>query len=133
MKNFDAVSNLEHTKIHKNGHAFALLLPVPPFREEFPDNVSIEFLFKDECFSDSNGNGLITEKDISIIANGKKVDNLEKYVQLDLLKIPTSLKIIDGKVDFAEKVVPNLKMEDFKEFEKLFKRLESIISLFKNT
>ncbi|MBV2130446.1 hypothetical protein [Arsukibacterium indicum] len=128
LRNFDQAPNNHRLKIHKNGFAFALLLPVPEFRQNTPDCVCIEFLFEDTCFKDQNGKGLFTELDISLVSNGVKIDLPLSAIQLDLLPISPVPKITGGKNDFAERVVKTLDAHCFEEFKVLFSDIDSIVS-----
>ncbi len=113
---------------HKNGKAYAILLPLVENKEMFAQmqNLCIEFYFDREDLNKKiDGKGLefeageLIEKFGNIITNKRQPD-IEK--ELYLFKPKAS-----RKAWFAEKVVPSFSDNSFSCFEKLFNKVLDII------
>lgn len=133
IKSFSLGQNFEESengnwKKHKNGKAYALLLPIIKNREIFAEkqNLCIEFYFENESLKKKvDGKGLeldaadIVEKSGNIIVKTRKPD-IEKELYLFKPKRET-------KTWFAEKVVPSFADSEFENFGMLFKQILQII------
>jgi AAA15 family ATPase/GTPase/5S rRNA maturation endonuclease (ribonuclease M5) len=96
---------------HKKEDSYALLLPVPEFREFFVDKDTINYRYFEieHYFSDE------------VLKNSKLMG--KKILGSDVFEIKDNFK-----KDFANKVVPKLKNDEFKNFTILFEHIKKIIS-----
>jgi len=108
-------------KISQGGRSAALLLPTPKSREKYADllNLSIEFLFDDETLElkNSAGQGLVfsyPDLEIRVKRHGSPVVEVRKS------NLPETREIVDGKLVFANEIVPMLEADRFAEFRQLF-------------
>lgn len=136
--NFVEMSGVPNSKKHKNGIAFAMLLPVPDFRKEFAEqeNLCIEFMFPDDAIAQKNddGNGLELEKpELVLSVKGNKrlpIESDEIYDKFgDESLTGASTRIVSGKTTFADSVVPNLDGDYFDAFRAVFEKIMSILAL----
>jgi hypothetical protein len=123
--NFIPFNSREDQKVHKNRKAYAFLVPVPPGMERFEQyhNLPIEFLFEEQYLSKRVDNeGLVlSPKPVIRIVDGVTIDKQEG----DSLEFMSIQK--DSKKIFAEKVVPTLPPEAFKNFELIFKVVQQML------
>lgn len=120
--NFKESSSNPGVKFHKNNRAYAFLLPIPQTKEPFAkeQNLPIEFYFEIDILEDS---GCVRRK------TNKVIDEDGNKVSEQSATEPHQIKVIKEKKSyFAEKVVPNLKDEDFRHFSILFDQIDSILS-----
>lgn len=124
--NFSELEGLSFVKKHRNGKAFAILMPTPNGKKPFADseNLCIEFLFPDEILLssvDSKGRSMLIPFEQDVKRGNVVVD---KYVssELHLSKIDNNCKQW-----FAKQVVPTLPVEAFKNFEILFSAVMKIL------
>jgi AAA15 family ATPase/GTPase len=134
-KNFLACTWSQEVKKHKNGLAWAMLLPEPEFRKGFADakSLCIEYLFRDAVLERKfrNGNQLeLKPAQTSLIVGGQKQEELPleitAYLQEKAMKYR---KIGSGKNEFAKEIVPTLEKDDFSSFEKIVKNIKLITAL----
>ena len=126
-KNF--VEYKENIKKHKNGNAYALLLPATSELKNFEKfkNLCIEFYFDYECLSKK--------------VDGKGLELIPQPITKMAGKIEISIRIPDIKKElylykpskatkayFAEKVVPSFSTEKFCNFRNLFEQILEIIN-----
>ena len=112
-------------KTHKNGKAHALLLPVPPGKEDFSkfENLCIEFYFeKQDLDVQIDGKGLRLEPRVIVqTCNGVTISKTT----------PTEMYFhtIDKttKKYFAETIVPSLPASSFVHFRLIFDKIASIL------
>ena len=112
-------------KQHKNKRAHAIVLPVPPGKENFAtfENLCIEFYFEKEHLDIRiDGKGLELEaKPITQQFNGKTIES----------RIPTELYFHQIKRNtkryFAETIVPTLPQEAFEGFRLVFDLIERVL------
>ncbi len=124
-KNF-ATDSSNLYKRSKNNKAFALLLPEIEEKKEFIayNNFSIEFMFDENYLNVTvGGEGLKLQDGVCV----------EKFNGIDIRKTTKTelwFKTIDNssKACFAEKIVPTLPVEAFKNFIVLFDIIKRIIS-----
>ena len=124
-KNYTEMSN--DCKQHKNGRAYALLLPVPPGKEKFAEykNLCIEFYFeKSDLELKVDGEGLVLISPPATMTYRGISIKTESLKEMHFQEIDGNTKII-----FAEKVVPILPETSFVHFKQLFYELLHIISL----
>jgi|GEM_PF-443652 len=137
-KNFTRLNGQTDKKHHKNNLAYAILLPVPEFRQNYgtAKNMYIEFMFRDEVLSqkDEAGIGLEVIKPLinAFSIGHKRVDSVPDGFQQILQSIPGYEKIESGKVVFAENIVPSLERDAFLAFEELFTICQEIISEYQS-
>ena len=134
-KNFKGTDGAGYCKLHSNGLAVALTLA--EFDPESPEveqqNLCIELLFDEETLATTNdeGRGLqIESKPILVVAGNSKTDvPTESHEALkDLIDgFHPPRQIVGGKTIFSEEIVPQLGVEKFSEFRKLFKLLENLL------
>ena len=130
LSNFKALNGRGDVRVHVNKLAYAVVLPVPEGREVYARNraLSIEFMFPDHIHILQNDEGKGLELDDAqiqaMIINGRSVPiSPQQAAQLQIADLPdasTVRKITGGKSVFANEIVPNLQVEDFTAFEKLF-------------
>jgi len=134
-KNFKVTEGAGYCKSHTNGYAYALTLAEfgPDSKDVQQRNLCIEFLFDEESLSATNndGHGLqIETKPVVVIAGNSKADipaeNLAAISEL-LGGFCPPRQIVGGKVTFSDDVVPQLDVEKFSEFKKLFVLISELI------
>jgi AAA15 family ATPase/GTPase len=124
-KNFCHHDKIPDVKSHRNGRAFAMIIPSFDGVSEYAAyrNLSIEFLFPDSALTRKHGgNGLEFTQKRRIVA----VDGV-KSMEEDTTE-PWHRRIVNGKVVFAEKIVPRLADKDFEGFGPLFDVVDQILS-----
>lgn len=113
-------------KEHKNKHAHAIVLPIPPGKESFAelDNLCIEFYFEKEYIDVRiDDKGLELEAiPITQQFNGKTIDKLVS-TELHFHQIKKNSKRF-----FAETVVPTLPEKAFEAFGMVFDLIERILT-----
>lgn len=131
-KNFRA-TDYDEIKEHKNGFAWAMLLPEPDFRDGYvaAKNLTIEYLFKDHVLEMEFVDGSKLElKDppAYFIYAGQPVNDIPEEVQKIMgERAKLHRKIGDGKDRFASEVVPNLSNDEFEGFRQLFEDIDWIL------
>jgi hypothetical protein len=131
-KNFLNTTWSEEVKKHKNGLAWAMLLPEPEFRKGFVDarNLCIEYLFKDAILERKFKNGKQLELkpvQASLILGGHRQEELPLEVSAYLQeKSIQHRKIGSGKDEFAKEIIPTLEKDDFSSFEKIIQNIKKI-------
>lgn len=131
IKEFNLGSNFidynNNIKKHKNGNAYAMLLPVPEKLKEFAShkNLCIEFYFDYECLNTKvEGHGLELETQPIVRKWGNiELDRIEPDIKTELYMCKPKK---DTKAYFAEKVVPTLKDDKFNNFKILFDQILEI-------
>jgi len=125
---FTEVPQIE-AKVSQNGKAAALLLPVPPGRNEYANylNLYIEFYFSDEALLQQTpeGYGLVfrqPEIEMKVKINGGPIIGTEPS------DLPHTRQIINGKTVFAEIIVPSLGTREFEPFRLIFEKIEAILA-----
>lgn len=134
-KNFKEYLGNQDIKIHKNDLSFAVLLPVPTYRQEYADakNLPIELMFPDEVIyrKTAKGKGLeLSEPEPFIIMGKQRLlvdDEIIKQLKDNLAGYKT---IKSGKDVFAREIVPACTSEECQSFRDLFYIL---MGLFENT
>lgn len=125
-KNLVKYNDKEFVKRHKNYKSFALVLPDQRGLEQFVKycNLQIEFLFsKDDIDKrDENGRGLILNPYQHRCVFGGEVVTTIARKELYLCSIERSSKKL-----FAEKIVPTLNADSFKNFKLIFETIEEIV------
>jgi hypothetical protein len=131
-KHFKKSPDFEDLKISKNGKAAALLLPIPPGKDEYAKfcNLYIEFYFKEETLlkKTGDGKGLVFEQPELITKcaiHGSPVFHREESTH------PHTRRIVSGKTIFSEQIVPNLQADNFDAFNSIFDLIGSIIEKLK--
>jgi AAA15 family ATPase/GTPase len=130
--NFKKWKDRDDVKIHNNGSAFGVMLPVPTFRSE-AHQINIEKMFCNDVLKkkNSDGKGLTIKRPKPVqlrLDNGKGIDISEDDVNSNVLDDAMSdIEIISGKSIFANEIVPNLGKDEFQEFQKLFDLVEKIL------
>jgi hypothetical protein len=112
-------------KIAKERKAGAMVLPVPPGKEDYDsyDNLCIEFYFSEQVLSTSNADGIgLTWEYPNVEVQGKRLPDEFQ------LQIPATRILKGGKVIFAEQIVPTLEIEEFEVFRPLFDNLVDLIN-----
>ncbi len=134
LKAFDLGKNFEiykdNIKRHKNGNAFAMVLPVIESLKDFANvkNLCIEFYFDYESLNERvDGMGLELEAQPIVqkwgnIETKREMPDIKK--QLFLFKPKSNTKAF-----FAEKVVPTLTDDKFHNFKILFEQILEIINI----
>lgn len=120
-KNFsDKIYKNNEVKVHQNGKAFATPLPIIPELQKFVDaeNLCIEFYFDEKDFK----KGLILEKGKIYRKNQRGV-----ILSTEVNEAIEESTIKEGKVRFAETVVPTFDVNSFRHFRTIFELLEEII------
>ncbi len=117
-------------KIAKNGKAAALLLPIPPGKEEYAkvQNLCLEFYFSDTALQQTTaeGHGLkLRQPTIQRVLKMPGRPIIDEEEESDL---PHSRYILEGKTVFAGSIVPSLDPSEFESFRALFQAIESFIS-----
>lgn len=114
----------------EGGRAMAMLLPLPPGREEYErlNNLCIEFYFGDACLEKKNPGGLglefrFPEIETRIKRHGNPLIQTSKSTLLE------SREITSGKTIFATEIVPNLSTEDFQNFIILFTAIKGNLAM----
>jgi AAA15 family ATPase/GTPase len=132
-RNFVSAKFGRESKQHKNGFAWAMLIPEPDFRSGFASakNLCIEYLFKDEILERKFENGSqleIKQPQIALLIGGQRQECLPFDVTHTLgIESMKYRKIGDGKDEFSREIVPNLNREDFSSFEHIVKSIKMII------
>jgi len=124
-KNYSLVDGYSNVKKSKNGKGYAILLPIPPGKEEFAKykNLPIEYYFhENDLKKEVEGCklGLIQEK-IPTKFNGVTIEEKET-TELYFARIDRKTKKV-----FAEKIVPTFPQSSFKNFEILFSLINKIL------
>lgn len=125
--NANFIKHEEKWKRHKNGRAYAMLLPTPAGKELFAEyeNLCIEYYFeKADIDKRVDGKGLkLTPIPIENKFRGKSVES----------RIPTEMHFHEvdknTKRFFADNVVPSFPPESFVHFKKLFEQIQEILSV----
>lgn len=131
-KNFQHDPANRDIKKHRNGLAFATLLPAPLFRSDHvaARNLTIEFMFPNDVIhrQTRDGQGLVfSSPDICILAGKRRVDvdaQTEKQLRAAL---PSYETIKSGKDVFAERIVPNCTPTECESFRPLFNVLSGLL------
>lgn len=123
----------EGVKKHKNGFAWAMLLPEPDYRKGYAaaKNLCIEYMFDDNILERrfKDGSKLeIKDAQPTLVIGNQKINDLFDVASLDQEQLKPFRKIGKGKEQFSTEVMQKLKREDFSAFEKLF---DSIINACK--
>ena len=130
-RNFKRWQNRDDIKVHLNGLAFAILLPIPPGREAYSDhkNLSIEFLFPDEALNmkTADGKSLTFQTPSPIVMCGNARIKIDSTMNQLNLPLDSCRKIVSGKDVFATEIVLGLAPIYFQSFEVLFKDIDQII------
>ena len=120
-------------KKHDNDSAYAILLPIPEFRNE-EDQICIEKLCSNETLNrkTDEGKGLTLKKPepaVIRLNNGQKKSISKNDIKTEALEnvLGNDIEIDAGKSLFANKIVPHLEKEEFDEFNKLFRLIEDIL------
>ncbi|MCA9964836.1 MAG: RNA-directed DNA polymerase [Anaerolineales bacterium] len=128
-KYFDQVSELE-AKISRHGKAAAFLLPASDQKSEYIkyENFVIEYLFSDAALAKTteDAQGLIFQQasiEQRIVGSGKSF-----RLSSTPSSIPETRTIKEGKVVFAERIVPHLDKSEFTEFRFVFAKIQQIIT-----
>ncbi|MEG4442164.1 hypothetical protein QUB47_07095 [Microcoleus sp. AT9_B5] len=115
-------------KISQSGRSAALILPAPKGREKYAElmNLSIEFLFDDETLEvkTPSGQGLVfsyPDLEIRVKRHGNPIVEVRKSNLLE------TREITDGKLVFANEIVPLLEANRFLGFRKLFWIVKDIL------
>lgn len=137
-KNFSKYDGSCLLKKHKNGYAWAALLPEPEHRIGFHDakGLCIEFMFTDEVLSRTFNDGKklqISDPSARLVVGSQTVP-LSKEVMSELneqYNITFCPKVESGKTKFVSDIVRNLEQEHFASFIPLFNLLHLIQDLSK--
>jgi len=135
--NFQPWNGREDVKVHANGLAYAVLLPVPPGREPQArlSMLSIEFLFPDDILDrrtpQDEGLWLMPPEPQALTVAGRKIplggDELQIAPQ-ELMPWLDQVRVIKaGKGVFASQIVPHCQPADFENFEPLLHTIQSIL------
>jgi len=129
---FKEVPELD-AKVSENRRAVSFLLPVPPGKEKYSihRNLIIEFFFSDDVLSKKTEEGLglvFKQPDIETKVNtqGGKVLKKEEST------FPHTRKVTNGKMVFAESIVPNLRSEEFELFISVFDKIQIVLDYLQN-
>lgn len=126
-KNFTE-NDIKGHKIKKaiHGKAYAVLLPAPTFRAECKEyeNLPIEFLFRDEHLA-----VVVNRKQLTLKGKKSSIKVGQKLIQQDLEDVTHFKDVREGKMDFADEIVPTLPREAFDAFDAIFDLVEAIIEL----
>jgi hypothetical protein len=121
-------------KRHRNGLAYALLLPPPAYREchVAAQNLTIEFMFADDVVTrrTADGRGLIlSQPDVCLMAGRRHVTVNQQMATQILAALPGYDMITAGKDVFAEKIVPNCTSAECGSFQPLFTILIELLGI----
>jgi hypothetical protein len=115
-------------RISKSRNAAALLLPIPPGREEYArfENLCIEYYFADSCLQPKTpeGYGLIFE----FPPITQRIGSTSIVETIPNTRLETR-KIRSGKSVFAKKIVPTLPPNEFESFKPLFERIIELVQI----
>jgi len=131
-KNFTTSTYGDYVKKHKNGFAWAMLLPEPDFRQGYIDakNLCIEYMFTDNILDRAFDNGAKLElknAKPAVTIGSQKLEDIPEEVELLLgMKSKIYRKIGDGKEKFSKDIIPKLEKEDFSAFKKIFDTIKNI-------
>jgi len=107
-------------KLSLDRRAAAFMLPVPAFRTEYEryDNVCIEYYFRDTVLDQKTGagHGLTFEYPPATV-RGKSLDDEHQ------IKVNAARFVRDGKLIFAEQIVPALAPSEFEPFRAVFEKI----------
>ena len=123
--NFLSYNRSTFIKKHRNGKAYAILLPTPDGMENFEEveNLPIEFYF-----SEGDLNKEVEGKKLKLVFNSLELKYNGKTIRTEQRKELRFAQIDrQTKVDFAENVVPTLSAEAFERFQLLFENIHLII------
>lgn len=128
-KNFSMFNNNKLIKKHRNGYAFAMLLPVPSFRDASHNNLCIELLFKDVYLARKNGEGkgLTVTKEVLVIRTHSGIPITLPDATREEIEDSLPLKIEGGKRVFSGELVPDFDPESFEGFVEFFEMISSIL------
>ena len=132
-RNFQKTDWNSEIKMHKNGYAWAMLLPEPDFREGYVSakNLSIEYLFEDSVLEQEFQNGRKLElKDppAQLIFAGQRQNDIPDEIREYMIQHAKPYrKIGAGKDEFAEEIIPGLDIECFGIFRNIFDSINQII------
>lgn len=123
-KNFSQIHSNEDIKSSSSGKAHAMLLPVPEFEPAFKDShtLCLELMFPETAVRKEIEGNKLSLVPIKII---HKLGAVE-LKQEDGTKL-WQMRVSGNKKYFAEKIVPTLNDDDFKEFDKIFQAAENLI------
>ena len=141
LKCFNKLSNNFHldqsnrdVKRHRNGLAYALLLPTPDFREDYATakNLTIECMFPDDVVhrQTEDGHGLkFSQPTITVRAGNKVVDLDQQEIDNLLTNRPGYDFIESGKDVFSEHIVPNCTQAECESFRPFFTILSELMGI----
>ncbi len=123
LSQFQRHKDLPDVVVHRNRKIAAMILPVPPGREQYAEYgvLTLEHYFPDEALRRQTdaGKGLVL-----------KPVEIEHRVGSKVLKTEYAngvIRIVGGKKEFAEEIVPHLSEEQFVLFQELFRPLERVL------
>jgi predicted ATPase len=124
---FYDLPGIEGVKVLRNHKAVAILLPIPPGKEEYAKemNLVLEFYFSEEVLlrKTEDGKGL-KFKQPDIVTKNILTGVIREIKPSDL---PQDRRIVNGKKIFAKKIVPVLDPSEFESFELLFKQIDEAL------
>ena len=131
-KNFRPDPANRGVKKHRNGLAFAMLLPPPVYRQDYVDarNFTIEFMFPDDVVHRKNqdGHGLtFSDLEIYLVAGKRRVDVDAQVTNQLRASLPGCETIKSGKDVFTESIVPLCTPEECESFRPLFAVLSDLL------
>lgn len=115
-------------RVSLNGKAAAMLLPVPPGKEEYVNflNMVIEFYFSEQALSrrTDDGYGLtFRQPEIQEVVRCSGAPVLHKRAS----DLPHTRQVVDGKRAFAESIVPGLDTVEFEHFSLIFDKICAVL------
>lgn len=123
-KNFFVSANSQNVKLHRNGVFAGMLFPEIPNKDDYrsSNNLCIEFLFPEESLLEKHGGrGLVFKQQTRVVRVGKLEESTEDTTE------PHFRSIVDGKVWFANEVVPRLDDDAFENFEAVFEIVMEVL------
>jgi predicted ATPase len=124
---FKELWNMKEAKLSQNRKAVAILLPIPPGREEYAKQLNLchEFYFSDSVLLEQteDGKGLVFEQRKMVTRD--MITN--ETIEIQERDLPETRQIVAGKKIFAEKIAPVLEPAEFEPFKLLFKQIDKVL------
>lgn len=123
LNQFQRHKELADVVIHQNRKIAAMILPIPPGRERYAELglLTLEYYFPDEVLKHQTGAGK------GLVLEPLKIEHKAGSKIIKTEYDHTVIRIVGGKKEFAEEIVPHLSQEQFDLFQGLFQSLERVL------
>ena len=121
-------------KVSTDRNAAAFLLPIPAGKEKLAelDKLWIEYYFSETALKTKTDDGRCLVFEYKPIVVTKRIENkIIEEIKTNEKNLETAI-IKDGKRVFAEVIVPTLSVDEFKDFELVFEKINEIAMFLQN-